>query len=76
MEAKTDEQTVATNRAPHSAKEKLKFKETIIEITNDNECKINNLVYDKQDEDNTTPINCDGEITDSELQLRFLISKI
>ena len=56
-----------SQRRNPSAKEKLKFNDTIIEITNNNECKINDLAYDKQ----TEYLDNDGEITESEYQIRY-----
>lgn len=60
-------------RRNQSAKEKLKFNDTIIEITNDNECKINELNNDRHTEFN----DVDGtDITESEFPIRFIYDEI
>jgi hypothetical protein len=68
MENKIEE---LNNRAnvTFSAKEKLKFNDTIIEITDNKELKINDLTDDKQNEI-SSQTNYDGEITESEYQNR------
>ena len=68
MENKIEE---INNRAnvTFSAKEKLKFNDTIIEITDNKELKINDLTDDKQNEI-SSQTNYDGEITEFEYQNR------
>jgi hypothetical protein len=59
------------NRRNFSAKEKLKFNDTIIEINYNKPNKINDLNDDQQKQANDELGGYDGEMTESEYQMRF-----
>lgn len=58
------------NRRNFSAKEKLKFNDTIIEINENKPSKINDLVDGDQHQNDDQGMY-DGEMTDSEYQIRY-----